>query len=170
MHPNQLAMDDFLRECRFRFTRASGPGGQNRNKVETAVEVEHVPTGIRGAASERRSQAENRRVAVQRLRCKLAFELATQVDYIIDTARASELWNQYCLRGRIGVSSSNDDFPTMLAIALHAIADERFEFEPSSVRLNTSASQLLKLIAAEPAAFRWLNDQLAAHGKKPRRA
>ncbi len=51
--------------------RASGPGGQRRDKKDTAVRITHVPTGITVVASERRSQALNREIAFQRLREKL---------------------------------------------------------------------------------------------------
>ncbi|MBI5018355.1 MAG: peptide chain release factor-like protein [Deltaproteobacteria bacterium] len=49
------------------FFKGSGPGGQHRNKRETAVRVRHVPTGVTVEASEERSQARNREVALERL-------------------------------------------------------------------------------------------------------
>ncbi len=52
--------------------RAPGPGGQRKNRKETAVRLTHPPSGIIVVASERRSQAQNREVAFQRLIRKLA--------------------------------------------------------------------------------------------------
>jgi protein subunit release factor B len=54
------------------FFRASGPGGQHRNVRETAVRIRHMPTGLTVVATERRSQAENRRIALERLEAALA--------------------------------------------------------------------------------------------------
>lgn len=51
--------------------KGSGPGGQNRNKRMTAVRVKHLPTGIVVTASERRSQEQNKEMALSRLRNKL---------------------------------------------------------------------------------------------------
>jgi len=51
--------------------RSSGPGGQRKNKVETAVRLKHLPSGLTVIATEHRSQAENRRLAFERLRRRL---------------------------------------------------------------------------------------------------
>jgi len=52
--------------------RASGPGGQRKNKKETAIRLTHIPTGLTVVASERRSQAMNREIAFERLLKRLA--------------------------------------------------------------------------------------------------
>ena len=58
-----IAEDEFEES----FARSGGPGGQNVNKVSTAVTLRHRPSGISVTAQDSRSQATNRRLARERL-------------------------------------------------------------------------------------------------------
>ncbi len=58
-------------DLKLEFFRSSGPGGQNVNKVETAVRVIHLPTGITTASQVERSQISNRDKALKLLKAKL---------------------------------------------------------------------------------------------------
>ncbi len=53
------------------FFKASGPGGQKKNKTETAVRIKHLPTGIMVTATEERSQQRNLDRALERLEERL---------------------------------------------------------------------------------------------------
>ncbi|CAH2035175.1 unnamed protein product [Thlaspi arvense] len=80
--PNYLKFTDeeLMKQCKFETFRVSGPGGQHRNKRDSAVRLKHLPTGIVAQAVEDRSQHKNRASALNRLRTLLAIKLRNKVD------------------------------------------------------------------------------------------
>lgn len=153
-HPAAMPIDTLLSECSEIRTRGSGPGGQHRNKVETAVVLTHDPTGIRGEASERRSQKANRKRAVFRLRVNLA--LQTRGDFA-SLDEPSELWRSRCLRGRIMINPKHDEFPELLAEVLDRVAACRGVIQEAAQQLQTSGSQLIRFLKKEPRALQQIN-------------
>lgn len=163
LHPAAVAAEALLAQCDVQFVRRSGPGGQHRNKVATAVVLLHRPTGVGAEANERRSQAENRSVALFRLRLNLALEVRTASE------EPSRLWQSRCCSGRINVSPTHDDFPALLAEALDLMAANDFDPKPAGDRLGCSISQLVKLLKKEPRAMFLVNQNRASRNLHPLR-
>ena len=65
--PYDLARAALARQVRLDTFRASGPGGQNLHKTESAVRLTHLPSGVVVLASDTRSQTRNREIAFERL-------------------------------------------------------------------------------------------------------
>lgn len=163
-HPATLDPARLEADCDFRTTRRSGPGGQNRNKVETAVVLTHRPTGIVAEAAERRTQGENRREALFRLRLKLALEVRTP-----PASAPSALWSSRLRGSRIVVSAEHEDFPALLAEALDMLDACEDDVKAASGQLGCSPSQFVKLLAAEPKALVRVNARRGERGLHPLR-
>ncbi len=69
---HELPDPDLLAQCEVQAHRAGGPGGQHRNKAETAVRLVHLPSGVVAEGKDQRSRAQNLSAALARLREKLA--------------------------------------------------------------------------------------------------
>ncbi|KAK6919836.1 Peptide chain release factor class I [Dillenia turbinata] len=74
-----LPDEKLLTQCQMDTFRVSGPGGQHRNRRDSAVRLKHLPTGIVAQAVEDRSQHKNRTSALQRLRVLLALKVRNSV-------------------------------------------------------------------------------------------
>ena len=71
---SEIKEDEFKipeEDLKIEFFRSSGPGGQNVNKVETAVRIVHTPTGLSASSQVERSQSQNRERVMNLLRAKL---------------------------------------------------------------------------------------------------
>ncbi len=164
LHPAARTTEALLTDCSIQFSRASGPGGQNRNKVETAVILTHTPTGIRAEANERRSQSENREQALFRLRLRLALEVRHPAEL-----EPSELWKSRCRGGKILVNPAHEDFPSLLSEVLDVLKEREDNLAATSAILGCSTTQLVKLLKDEPRAFKALNDRRLTRGLHPLR-
>lgn len=161
-HPAALPEDKLLKHCEIEFGRTSGPGGQHRNKVETAVTVRHTATGIEGRATERRKQYDNRRMAIRRLRLKLAMRVRTRVDG--ERYRASELWQGRRQGRTMSINPKHADYPGLLAEALDVIVARGWDVGGAAGVLGVSMSQVAKLLRHERHAFAIVNEARAARG------
>ena len=163
IHPAALPDDELLAQCVIARSRTGGPGGQHRNKVETAVSLTHEPTGISASASERRSVRENKPVALRRLRLVLATEHRVAVP---NGEIRSALWKERCTGTRVVINPKHHDYPSLLAEALDVLDACGYDTTKASTRLGCSASQLCRLIRHHPPAWASMNKARESRGMR----
>lgn len=161
LHPAAIGEEILLKDCDIQTTRRSGPGGQHRNKVETAVIITHRPTGISAEASERRRQIENRKTALFRLRINLALNLRSQRK---EEDRPSPLWQSRCRNKRISVNPKHADFPALLAEGLDTVFHCELDLKSAAEQLGCTSSQLVSFLKKEPRAWEMVNRHRVEHG------
>ncbi len=175
-HPATQTVDQLLGQCQLRTQARSGPGGQHRNKTSSGVFLRHEPTGIVGEATERRSQADNREVAMSRLRLKLAVEVRTPSildgpvldDSVLDEGTyesESELREAY--RGNLQIGDRNEAKPAILALVLNDLYAAGGQPSAVATQWRTSTSSLVRFIKSHPPAFALTNAIRAFHGRGP---
>ena len=161
-HPAGLPEAALLAQVEESRHRASGPGGQRRNKVETAVRLRHLPTGLQAEANERRSLEQNRSMALRRLRLRLALDVRVPVD--VDTYEPSALWVERTGGARLSVNERHADVPSLVAEALDVIVSCEDEASAAAACLGVTASRLLRVLRLEPAALGAVNQRRSARG------
>jgi hypothetical protein len=161
MHPVHLSDEELLRHCEVTTQRRGGPGGQHRNKVETAVILHHLPTGLVAEANERRSQGDNRRVALSRLRLLLAVEFRSDGP-LSQTPGAS--WLRATVGQRLNVSRHNNALPELLAGLLDWLEVNDYDLPAAADHFAVSSSQLVKLLRLHRPALERVNAQRRQRG------
>jgi RF-1 domain len=161
VHPAALSTEKLLASCAIQRTRHTGPGGQHRNKVETAIRITHEPTGIVAFAGESRQQETNRRKAIERLRTLLAVQFRCVRSRVV---APSAMWERRCRARKLSCSESHVDFPSMLAEALDAISASAFDVRAAASALGCSSTQLVRFIGRVPEALETVNRSRESQG------
>lgn len=150
-----LRLDDatLLKDCHQEHYRASGPGGQRRNKVETAVRLHHRPTGLIAQAEESRSQEENRSRAIRRLRERIALELRAPFD-LEAPPLVPDFVGHLGLKGGLSVNRRNRAYPIVVATVLDALEAAEGSYAKAARALGLTTSQVLRFLRSDPQVWR----------------
>jgi hypothetical protein len=153
-----------LAECDVHTYRASGPGGQKRNKTSSAVRLHHGPSGLIVAATESRSQHENKARALRRLREVIAVETRVPLP-------AEIRWpeNVSIVRRRLEVSRKNPSVNQVVALVLDALAVCEGRVSDAAESIGVTSSSLARFLGEHPKAWAAANGIRARAGLAPLR-
>ena len=155
-----------LAQCDVDTYRASGPGGQKRNKTESAVRLRHRPSGIIVIAEESRSQPENKARALRRLRKAMALHLRRDADG--DDAPADV---KACIgrQGRLDVGRRDARYLPAVAAVLDVFAASRGGMAIAAKRLGITTGNLSSFLTEDDDVFVEANRLRGTFGLKPLR-
>ena len=162
-----LELDDarLIAQCEVDTYRASGPGGQKRNKTDSAVRIRHQPTGLIVTAVESRSQHENRARALRRLRQAIALQVRRPLDP--ETYTPSELLRA-CIsaRSKICVGRRDTRYPLAVQEILDCLQSNDTRLPATAACLGVTTATLSKFFHEDPKLWRRVNEMRAAAGAK----
>ncbi len=156
-----------LAQCQEHRYRASGPGGQHRNKTESAIRLIHQPSGITVTATERRSQHENRSKAVERLREVIAVQVRCPLDP--GHIALPDLLQGTTGGSRLIIGRRDPRYLVLLAWTLDAIASSSGRIADAARLFDLSTSQLVGLLKEEPKRLAAANAIRSQAGLEPLR-
>lgn len=169
-HPAlRLSDRQLLAECEVQTYRAKGPGGQKKDKVESAVRIRHGPTGVSAIAEESRSQAKNRIRALRRLREAIALEVRSAID---SGDRHESIQLTAAMKGaaRLRVSVRNPQFPLIVATTLDVLSACSGRMRDAARLLRVSTHELNRFFSAHPRVWQRANRIRADYGHRSLRA
>ncbi len=146
----RLDFDDarLLAECEIHFHRVSGPGGQHRNKVVSAVRLHHKPSGLMVTGTERRSQHENKANAVRRLREAIATYTRAPLPEQFSWPGGVQIEG-----GRLRVNEKNPALPQVIGLVLDALFVCGGKHQEAAARLGVTPSSLTRFLSEHPKAW-----------------
>ena len=163
-----LASDDALiAQCAVDRYRASGPGGQHRNKTESAVRLRHELTGVTAIGEDSRSQAENKVHAVRRLRAAIALDVREPVS--LDGYVPSRRLAAFVAGGTAPLGArtrETGEYWAAIGELLDLLVAGGLEIGATAQRLGITTGAMSKLLLHDDAVARAVNDLRRKHGMR----
>lgn len=159
-----------LAQCEVDTYRASGPGGQKRNKTSSAVRLRHPPSGLSVIAEESRSQHENRARALRRLRQALYLKLR---DDLAPEERSPEALRANAdfgpardAAGRLHLGRKDPRFWPAVGVVLDVLRAVGARVSDAALALGVSTANLVDFLASDPKVWEQANQLRAQFGQK----
>jgi hypothetical protein len=147
----RLDYDDakLIAECDVHCYRASGPGGQHRNKVASAIRLRHRPSDLIVIATESRLQGQNRARALKRLRTAIALVARLPLPEKVIWPESVNIG-----RRRLRVSEKNPAINHVIALVLDAFAQSEGRLADAATALGLTSSGVTRFLKDHPKAWR----------------
>jgi hypothetical protein len=160
-----------LAQCEVDTYRASGPGGQKRNKTSSAVRIRHLPSGLIVIAEESRSQHENRERALSRLKKALYLKIRESIrKEALETIGTDErIRGARSLAGRIEIGKKDPRFWPLVGLALDLLDSLEGRIGETAQALGISTGNLNEFFNTEPKVWEQVNIIRQQYGLKPLR-
>jgi hypothetical protein len=166
-----LSEEQLLAQCDVDTYRASGPGGQKRNKTSSAVRLRHAPTGLIVIAEESRSQHENKAKALKRLHRALFLQLRDAIPDLTAEALAANpaVATAIGAAGRIHLTAKDPRFWPMAGVALDLLTAVESRVSDAAALLGVTTANLIDFLQTDPKVWQEANRIRTAFGQKPLR-
>src|SRR5437868_7103772 len=143
----QLTDAQLLAQCEVDTYRASGPGGQKRNKTSSAVRIRHSPSGLLVIAEESRSQHENKAKALKRLRQAFYLKLREPT---ANAAECPEVTAVRSVAGKFEVGRKDARFWPVVGVVLDVLEATQARVSEAAAALGISTGGLIDFLETEP--------------------
>ncbi|CAN5904359.1 hypothetical protein BH11MYX3_BH11MYX3_26570 [soil metagenome] len=162
--------DALIAQCEVDRYRASGPGGQHRNKTESAVRLRHKLSGVSAIGEDSRSQSENKLHAVRRLRSAIALELRepVRIEGFVPSRRLAAM----VAGGTAPLGAKTKltgEYWAGMAELLDLLVAGSLEIATTAQRLGITTGALSKLLLHDDQVARVVNDLRRGKGMRPLR-
>jgi hypothetical protein len=168
-----LSDRQLVAQCAVDTYRASGPGGQKRNKTSSAVRLRHLPTGLIVIAEESRSQHENRARALRRLRQALYLKIrdALPAQGLAPEILAAHPDYQQARNatGRLDLGRKDPRFWPAVGVVLDVLQAVAARVSAAAAALGISTGNLIDFLGSDPKVWEQANVLRARFGHKPLR-